>query len=565
MKMMTIGHKLLIAATVLATVHTFVINSKQPLCTSEIYCSGEVLHTIQMAKIFNDSKTFVDMKLKKTPKETVQLFHEFMAQHGDRPTRDDIIQFVSTNFEKRGTEFVDWVPDDWKESPKYMSKIKDANFRDFANELNKLWKILGRKMKEDVANNPDLYSIIYVKNGVIVPGGRFREFYYWDSYWIVRGLLHSEMYDTVKGMLRNFFSVIDRYGFIPNGGRIYYLIRSQPPMLASMVKSYVDFTNDVEFITEALPRLEAEFDFFTNNRAHNVNGYELYAYGPKALNGPRPESYYEDYDLARRSFTTEDEKMQFYSNLKAAAESGMDFSSRWFIKNGTNEGQLRDNNARSIVPVELNSMIYFNAKILADYHSKLGNDKIAAKYEYKSQKILEAVEAVLWNEEDGAWYDYDLLNQKHRSYYSSTNLSPLMYGCYNIANKSAIARKVLAYIDSNSLDAFPGGVPTTLMQTGEQWDYPNAWAPLQHWLGEGLRNLDDRNATDLANKWTNRWTLSNYIAYKETKAMFEKYSAETLGGHGGGGEYDVQIGFGWTNGVIIEYLAKYGDNLTTFN
>lgn len=79
-----------------------------------------------------------------------------------------------------------------------------------------------------------------------------------------------------------------------------------------------------------------------------------------------------------------------------------------------------------------------------------------------------------------------------------------MYGCYNTANKSAIARKVLTYIDSTGIDAFPGGVPATLMQTGEQWDYPNAWAPLQHWLSEGLRTLDDKNATDLANKWTNR-------------------------------------------------------------
>lgn len=79
-----------------------------------------------------------------------------------------------------------------------------------------------------------------------------------------------------------------------------------------------------------------------------------------------------------------------------------------------------------------------------------------------------------------------------------------MFNCYNAANKSAIARKILAYIDSTGIDAFPGGVPTTLMQTGEQWDYPNAWAPLQQWLSEGLRTLDDKEATDLANKWTNR-------------------------------------------------------------
>lgn len=250
-----------------------------------------------------------------------------------------------------------------------------------------------------------------MKNGVIVPGGRFLEFYYWDSFWILRGLLQSEMYSTVKGILRNFFSVIDRYGFIPNGGRIYYLIRSQPPMLANMVKSYVDMSGDTAFISEALPRIEREFEFFQSNRMVDVNGYELAAYGPQTqLNGPRPESYYEDFQTARH-FKTELEKKQFYtemyvqiffylftlfSNLflyifssNAGAESGMDFTGRWFIKNGTNEGQLFDIKTRSIVPVELNAMIYFNAKTLAEYHTKIGNTNIAAKYQYKSEKIYE--------------------------------------------------------------------------------------------------------------------------------------------------------------------------------
>lgn len=248
--------------------------------------------------------------------------------------------------------------------------------------------LLGFFFIQNEQTNPDLYSIIYVKNGVIVPGGRFLEFYYWDSYWIVKGLLHSEMYDTVKGMLRNFFSVIDRYGFIPNGGRIYYLIRTQPPMLANMVKAYIDATNDVEFMAEALPRLEREFEFFQNNRTVKMNGYTLFAYGARdRLNGPRPESYYEDYKTAIH--LPEKEKLQFYSDINAGAESGMDFTSRWFVKNGTNEGQLIDIKARSIVPVDLNAIMYFNAKTLAEFHTKLGNSKIAVKYENSANQIYE--------------------------------------------------------------------------------------------------------------------------------------------------------------------------------
>lgn len=137
---------------------------------------------------------------------------------------------------------------------------------------------------------------------------------------------------------------------------------------------------------------------------------------------------------------------------------------------------------------------------------------------------IQAVQMFLWNEESGVWFDYDLMNQQSRPYFATTNLSPLFFGCFNVSNKPAIARKVLAYLGSNGIDDYPGGVPTTLMQTGEQWDYPNAWAPLQHWLAEGLRALDDNKATELANKWTRRWTLSNYIAYNDTQVMFEKVS-----------------------------------------
>lgn len=228
-----------------------------------------------------------------------------------------------------------------------------------------------------------------MKNGVIVPGGRFLEFYYWDSYWIVLGLLHSEMHTTVKGMLRNYFSVIDRYGFIPNGGRIYYLIRSQPPLLASMVKAYIDATGDESMLAEAVQRLDIEFEFFQNNRVVDVNGHQLATYGDhRVLNGPRPESYYEDYETAK-IFKTDSEKMDFYSDINGGAESGFDFTSRWFVKDGTNEGQLHDIHTRSIVTVELNAILYYNAKTLAEFHNKLGNTNIAAKYESKAQQIYD--------------------------------------------------------------------------------------------------------------------------------------------------------------------------------
>lgn len=147
-----------------------------------------------MARIYNDSKTFVDMKLKQSPDETLKVFDDFMAKFTDRqPTKDELQKWVEENFEERGTEFETWIPDDHTKNPAILNKIADKQYKAFAADLNGIWLELGRKMTKDVADNPELYSIIHVENPVIVPGGRFLEFYYWDSYWIIRGLLLSEM------------------------------------------------------------------------------------------------------------------------------------------------------------------------------------------------------------------------------------------------------------------------------------------------------------------------------------------------------------------------------------
>ena len=166
-----------------------------------------------MARIYNDSKTFVDMKLKQNPDITLKLFDEFMTKYPDsQPSKDELQKWVEENFEERGSEFEQWIPDDFKKNPEILNKINDKELRNFAQNLNGVWLELGRQMKKDVANNSELYSsnfgfnfgfeqklifycvsVIPVENPVIVPGGRFLEFYYWDSYWIIRGLLTISM------------------------------------------------------------------------------------------------------------------------------------------------------------------------------------------------------------------------------------------------------------------------------------------------------------------------------------------------------------------------------------
>ncbi|XP_065165308.1 trehalase-like isoform X2 [Atheta coriaria] len=540
------------------------VASTTPPCDSEIYCHGQLLHTVQMSKIFQDSKTFVDMKLRYNANTTLENFKDFMSNHNQHPSRDAVIRFVNESFEPAGREFEDWIPQDWTPSPKFVRSIQDPEYKTFALTLNKVWKELGRKMREDVKENQDLYSIIWVPNPVIVPGGRFREFYYWDSYWIIQGLLLSEMHTTVKGMLTNFAYIVDTYGHIPNGGRIYYLERSQPPLFIPMVKLYVDSTGDKDFVAERMGTFEKEFSYWMDNHAVKVEkdgkNYTLYRYADTSM-GPRPESYSEDVESSA-IFKEEKEKEAFYSEIKAAAESGWDFSSRWFILNGTNKGNLTNIKTRSIIPVDLNAMLYQNAMILAEWHEELGNISQSSYYRTIAHTIMEAVEAVLWHEEVGSWLDYDILNGVKRDWWYPTNISPLWTGCYDKSNTDKIVRLVRKYLDNSNV-IYPGGVPMSQEHTGEQWDFPNVWPPIQHMMIVGLNNTGDEAAQRLAYELAERWVRSNHKAFMETEAMFEKYDATVFGGHGGGGEYEVQLGFGWSNGVILDLLYRYGDQLSS--
>lgn len=196
-----------------------------------------------------------------------------------------------------------------------------------------------------------------------------------------------EMYQTARGILENFLSVIDRFGFIPNGGRIYYLARSHPPLLSGMIKSYFDATRDLTFAIASIDLLVREFDYFMTNKTVIVRGHRLARYIDHS-SGPRPESYREDVEVGKE-FLTEDERQSFYAECKAGGESGMDFSSRWFInEDGENIGSLKYLKTRSVIPVELNAMLYWNAKIIAEFYGYAGNEEKQKEFEGKAQEIL---------------------------------------------------------------------------------------------------------------------------------------------------------------------------------
>ena len=527
-----------------------------PACSSEIFCRGDLLHAVQMARIFNDSKTFVDMRLKTDAPQVVQAFRSL----GSNVTKKKLTSFVKNYFHPVGHDLDAWTPTDWQEKPKIVNRIKDENLKHFASELNKLWKKLGRKISDEARKSIARSSLIVVDKPFIVPGGRFREYYYWDSYWVVNGLLICGMKDTVKGMIDNFVHLVRTYGFVPNGGRIYYTNRSQPPFLIPIVDLYLNYTGDENYVKSVLGALEKEYSFWRQNRTIEVEvssgKYNLAIYAAD-MNTPRPESYYEDVHTAME--VPDHAKPALYRDIASAAESGWDFSSRWFNRSALGGGTLSSIRTRKLVPTDLNSILFLCEKILEKLFRMAGDPTKAEMYRESSDARGKAIEAVLWDSESGLWLDYDRELKKRNTNFYAASIAPLWAGVHQ-GNKKREKVAVRSLKRLGVLD-YPGGFPTSLRASGQQWDFPNAWPPLQHMLTEALARSRDQEIQQEALALAQKWISTNYKAWKATGHMFEKFNVSVQGAPGGGGEYVIQVGFGWTNGVILAILERYPDQM----
>ncbi|XP_024903086.1 trehalase [Pteropus alecto] len=531
-----------------------------PPCESQIYCHGELLHQVQMAKLYQDDKQFVDMPLCSAPDQVIQRFNELVSTHNHSIPQQQLQLFLKEHFQAVGQELESWTPEDWKDSPRFLQKILDPKLRAWAGQLHQLWKKLGKKVKPEVLLHPEQFSLIYSQHPFIVPGGRFLEFYYWDSYWVMEGLLLSEMSETVKGMLQNFLDLVQTYGHVPNGARVYYLQRSQPPLLTLMMNHYVTHTNDTAFLRDNIGTLALELDFWAENRNISVSlrgkSYILNRYHVP-YGGPRPESYSKDAELA--DILPEGDRETLWAELKAGAESGWDFSSRWLI-GGPNPDLLSSIRTSKLVPVDLNAFLCQAEDLMSNFYTTLGNDSQAMKYRNLREQRLAAMRAILWDEEKGAWFDYDLENGKKNQEFYPSNLAPLWADCFS---DLGVIDKALKYLEDSQILTYQHGIPTSLRKTAQQWDFPNAWAPLQDLVIRGLAKSPSSRTQEVAFQLAQNWIRTNFDVYSQKSAMYEKYDISNGGQPGGGGEYEVQEGFGWTNGVVLMLLDRYGDRLSS--
>ncbi len=502
----------------------------------QIFELGQLFEAVQMNNILSDGKTFPDC-LPKFPLETIQENYEKAKD----TEGFNLSGFVNNHFDLPTNNGADFESD--------MSK-------DITTHINALWQVLTRA--PDTAES----SLIPLPHPYIVPGGRFREIYYWDSYFTMLGLQVSGRADMIENMVNNFSYLLNTVGHIPNGNRTYYIGRSQPPFYALMVKLLSE-EKGKDVLVRYLPELEKEYAFWmlgsdthvsdtskvSDTSRHCVilpNGSVLNRYWDEN-DTPRPESYKEDVDTAQEAENLRKiqnlPKIDTYRHIRAAAESGWDFSSRWF-KDGQNLSTIH---TTDIIPVDLNCLLFHLEITLAEAYQLSGQAVKAAGYHGSATKRQDALDAYCWDEEKGFYFDYDFVEGKKTEHYTLAAAFPLFF---NVASPKKAA-KIADIIEQQFLQT--GGVTTTLKNTGQQWDAPNGWAPLQWITYKGLRNY---GFDDLANKIKNHWLLANRAIYQKTGKMTEKYNVYVQDIEAGGGEYPLQDGFGWTNGV---YLALDAD------
>lgn len=522
-------------------------SAQLPANPDKVY--GQLFKDVQMGQILPDGKTFVDCTPKRSSKNIVD---DYNRQQG---SGFDLEKFIINNF-------------DLPKPPPVLNYIQQE--KNVVAHVTNLWGTLERMPDKAVQGS----SLLPLPYSYIVPGGRFREMYYWDSYFTMLGLKESGQTKLIENMVKNFAFLINKYGHIPNGTRTYYLSRSQPPFFSLMVSLLASIKGNGVYKTY-LPAMEKEYRYFmeggtalkageTHRRVVRMKDGELLNRYWDDSPTPRPESYREDVltadtmvmrrmmvirfrskeamDAARKKFYTE-----AYTHIRAAAESGIDFSTRWFA-DGESINTIETTN---IIPVDLNSLLYNLEQTLATAYKQKGSVAKQKQYAKLADSRMKAINKYCYDSTAGYYFDYHFTQDRIQTLVTPAGMYPFcFFPASNMAEKAAKAAEV---IKTNLLK--DGGIATTANTSGQQWDAPNGWAPLQ-WMT--IWGFDRCGQQELAKDIAKRWTLLNADVYKRTGKMLEKYNVIDTNLDSGGGEYPTQDGFGWTNGVLLVLVKKYG-------
>lgn len=421
----------------------------------------------------------------------------------------------------------------------------------------------------------------------VVPGGRFNELYYWDSYFIVQGLLQDGRTNLARGMADNMIYEVEHYGKIPNANRTYYLTRSQPPFLTSIIRAvYESGAGDKKWLAAALKAAMGEYRnaWLSKDRLVKTRAYELSRYYDSG-SGPCPEVEPGHYDeqlklwLAKAKSETPSAPLtpfqflnqylycgrfadlkvngmtlgEFFKNDRAVRESGHDTTHRF------------DDRTTEFVSVDLNSLLYKYETDFAELITSMFDGKLpgmnngegeAGFWVRRAAERKRAMMALMWDDERGYFFDYDFVHRRRSTYISATGLYPMWAKLLDNADPAEHqqAKRMIAYACQHLEE--PAGLAATAKESVEsarskdsrQWDYPYGWAPHQMLAWQGLKNYgDDSDAARLAYRWL--YTIAkNARDYNGT--IPEKFNVVT-------GSHEVFVEYG-NVGTKFSYIAPEG-------
>ncbi len=543
--------KIYIVWLLLAGLQVAAQQKNYPPTPDKVY--GQLFKDVQLQQIFPDGKTFVDC----TPKRKIaDIMYDYGMMKGPNM---DLKKFVEDNFNLPA-------------APPQLNYIQQE--KDLVKHINNIWGMLTReadtssRWEGKEANGSSRLAIPYP---YIVPGGRFREVYYWDSYFTMLGLKESGKTILLENMVKNFDYLITNFGHIPNGSRTYYLSRSQPPMFCMMVELLASVKGNSVY-KKYLFSMQKEYAYWMDGAADvktgegsrhvvKMNGGEILNRYWDENNGPRQENYKQDIETADATAlelamvikVASEEKLkeildkrreETCRDMRAAAESGWDLSSRWL----SDPNKLSSIQTTKIVPVDLNCLLY-KMELQIAKALKLGRKtKLSQQYEKKAAARKAAILKYCWNKEKAFFFDYNITSGSQTGNITAAGLFPLFVKIATPAQAAVVAKTT-----SSSL-LKDGGIVTTTNSAGQQWDAPNGWAPLQWIAINGFKNYANNK---LSSAIAHRWIALVEKWYANTGRLMEKYNVENTDAIAGGGQYPAQDGFGWTNGVYLVLKKLY--------
>lgn len=364
--------------------------------------------------------------------------------------------------------------------------------------------------------------------------GIFRILFYWDIYFTNKGLLADGKYQLARNNLEDLCYLVDRYGYIPNMTEDTCVNRSQPPLFAAALQDYVEATGDVAMITEAYPRLQKEYAFWTSDERVTDTGLSRYG------NMATPEELYDFYQYIKTRLKlpvetlSREEEIQRGSNYLTEAETGWDFTPRF------------DNRCEDFAPVDLNSILYVTEQTLSAFARQLGREEEALRYNQLAERRRMQLQQYCRDPETGVYYDYDVARGKRADILTAAAFYPYWAG---IETQTQGIPVLLGALE------FSHGISTCEKRPSDrvyQWDYPNMWPPLIHICVLALLRVHlYADAQRIGQKYLD--TVCEVFA--QTGALWEKYDVNT-GGIAAHNEYEMTELLDWSAGAFCDIADR---------